>query len=119
MRGDVPELLQAADIFCLTSLSEAASLTILEAMAAGLPIVATAVGGNPELVRDRHDGLLVPRGDDRAVAQAILALASNPNEAARMGASARQRVEEAFTLEQTVDAYLDLYCRVAGDRRPR
>ena len=64
VRSDVPDLLQAMDVFALTSVCEAASLTLLEAMAAGLPVVVTAVGGNPEIVRDGGEGLLVPRGND-------------------------------------------------------
>ncbi len=113
VRDDVPELLQAADIFCMTSLSEAASLTLLEAMAASLPAVVTAVGGNPELLRDEREGVLAPRGDERAVAAAIVRLASEPETRARMGAAARRRVEAAFTLGRTVDAYLELFERVA------
>src|SRR5260370_17741334 len=62
IRRDVPQLLQAADVFTLTSLSEAASLTILEAMASRLPVVVTAVGGNAQRVRPGMDGLLVPPG---------------------------------------------------------
>ncbi len=115
VRDDVPELLQAVDIFCMTSLSEAASLTVLEAMAAGLAIVVTAVGGNPELVRDRREGLLAPRGDDAAIARALLELCADPDGAARMGAAARHRAQEGFTLERTVDAYLELYRRVLSE----
>lgn len=113
VRHDVPELLQAADLFCMTSLSEAASLTVLEAMAAGLPIVVTAVGGNPELVEEGRNGLLAPRGDHEAVAGALLRLASSPEERARMGAEGRRRVESSYRLDQTVDAYLELFRRVA------
>ncbi len=114
IRDDVARLMRAADIFCMTSLSEAASLTILEAMAAGLPVVVTDVGGNPELVRDGVEGRLAPRGNDRAIAMALLDLCENPERAHTMGAAARGRVEESFTLDATVGSYLDLYRRVCG-----
>src|SRR6185312_12907577 len=63
VRSDVPAVLQALDVFAMTSLSEAASLTLLEAMASARPVVVTDVGGNPEIVRNGVDGVLVPRGD--------------------------------------------------------
>jgi glycosyltransferase involved in cell wall biosynthesis len=121
VRSDVPELLPAADVFALTSVSEAASLTLLEAMACGLPAVVTAVGGNPEVVRDGVEGLLVPRGDAAAAAAALLRLLDDPAGAARMGAAGRARVEERYQLGRTVGAYLALYeqlCRgrAAGGR---
>jgi L-malate glycosyltransferase len=109
IRGDVPDVLRALDVFVLTSLSEAASLTLLEAMASGVPVVVTAVGGNPELVRDRIDGLLVPRGDAGATAEAILQILSDREMASRMGTAARQRVVERYQLDATVAAYLRLY----------
>ena len=71
VRRDVADLLRASDVFALTSVSEAASITLLEAMGAGLPVVVTAVGGNPEIVRDGTDGLLAPRGDAGAAADAL------------------------------------------------
>jgi glycosyltransferase involved in cell wall biosynthesis len=114
VRSDVPQILQAVDIFTLTSVSEAASLTLLEAMACRLPVVVTAVGGNPEIVRDGIDGLLVPRGDDEAEARAILQLLNDPLKASAMGRAGRLRVEERYRLEQTVEQYYHLYCRLAG-----
>jgi glycosyltransferase involved in cell wall biosynthesis len=114
VRFDVPDLLRAADIFALTSVSEAASLTLLEAMASGLPVVVTRVGGNPEIVRDGVDGLLVPRGDDQAAAAAFLRLLDDPAAAARMGAAGRARVHKHYRLEQTIDAYLRLYLQLCG-----
>jgi glycosyltransferase involved in cell wall biosynthesis len=114
VRFDVPDLLRAADVFALTSVSEAASLTLLEAMASGLPVVVTDVGGNPEIVRQGIDGLLVPRGDDRAAAAAFLRLLDDPTAAARMGAAGRARVHECYRLEQTIEAYLGLYLRLCG-----
>lgn len=109
VRSDVPDILQAIDVFALTSLSEAASLTLLEAMAVGVPVVVTAVGGNPELVRHGIDGLHVPRGDAGATARALLQILADPAAASVMGCSARQRVVERYQLDATVKAYLALY----------
>jgi glycosyltransferase involved in cell wall biosynthesis len=112
VRCDVPQLLQAADVFTLTSLSEAASLTILEAMASRLPVVVTEVGGNAEMVRPGIDGLLVPRGNDSAAAAALLRILDDPVQAAAMGASGRARVEQNYHLSGTVDHYWRLYQRL-------
>ena len=109
IRSNVPDLLQAADLFALTSVSEAASLTLLEAMASGLPVVVTDVGGNPEIVRHEQEGLLVPRGDATATAAACRRLLDDPREAATMGAAGRARVEERYQLPRTIDRYLQLY----------
>jgi L-malate glycosyltransferase len=120
VRQDVPELLAASDIFALTSVSEAASLTLLEAMASRLPVVVTAVGGNPELARGGVDGLLVPRGDAVATAEAIGTLLDDPVRARAMGQSGAARVAEVFRLERTIGRYYDLYaelCAREGARR--
>jgi L-malate glycosyltransferase len=114
VRSDVAELLSAVDIFALTSICEAASLTLLEAMASALPVVATAVGGTPEIVRDGLDGVLVPRGDAHATASALLRLLDDPATASTMGASARERVRARYQLSRTIDAYMDLYRQLAG-----
>jgi glycosyltransferase involved in cell wall biosynthesis len=116
VRSDIPAILRAVDVFALTSLSEAASLTILEAMASRLPVVVTAVGGNPEMVRDGIDGLLVPRGDANAVAAAILRLLDDPARSAAMGAAGRARVEERYQLGQTVERYWRLYRQLYRQR---
>jgi glycosyltransferase involved in cell wall biosynthesis len=114
VRSDVPEVLAAVDVFALTSICEAASLTLLEAMASALPVVATAVGGTPEIVRDGRDGMLVPRGDAHAAASALLRLLNDPEAASAMGASARARVRERYQLARTIDTYMELYRRLAG-----
>jgi glycosyltransferase involved in cell wall biosynthesis len=114
VRSDVPEVLGAVDIFALTSICEAASLTLLEAMASALPVVATAVGGTPEIVRDGLDGMLVPRGDAHAAASAFLRLLGDPAAASAMGASARERVRARYQLARTIETYMDLYRRLAG-----
>jgi glycosyltransferase involved in cell wall biosynthesis len=114
IRTDIPELMRAADAFALTSLSEAASLTLLEAMASGLPAIVTNVGGNPEIVRHEREGLLVPRGDAGACADAIRRLFRDPELAARLGTAGRERALERYQLGRTVDEYFELYSRLAG-----
>ena len=88
IRPDVPDLIRAADVFTLTSVSEAASLTLLEAMASALPVVVTDVGGNPELVRHGVEGLLFPRGDAAGCAAAFRRLFADPALAARLAHAA-------------------------------
>ena len=117
VRADVPDLLGAADLFALTSVSEAASITLLEAMASGLPVVVTAVGGNPELVRGQVDGLLVPRGDATAAADAMIRVLRDPALAAAMGRSGAARVRAEFDLARTVSRYAELYEALA-QRQP-
>jgi glycosyltransferase involved in cell wall biosynthesis len=114
VRSDVPDLLRASDVFVLSSVSEAASITLLEAMGSSRPSVVTNVGGNPELVRDGVDGLLVARGDSTEMALAIKRLLSNPALAERMGRAAAARVRERFLLDDTIRAYADLYRGNAG-----
>lgn len=114
VRPDVADVLRAADVFGLTSVSEAASLTLLEAMATGLPVVVTAVGGNPEIVRAGVDGLLFPRGDAGGCAAALRTLLADPAFARKLGDSGRARVRAKYRLEQTVAAYHRLYREVVG-----
>lgn len=108
-RGDVPRLLAAADVCWLTSISEGIPLTLLEAMAAGLPIVATAVGGVAEVVADGETGLLAPAGDDGLLAQHVLSLMDDRSERDRMGQAARQRVTAHFTAGRMLEAYRKHY----------
>ena len=117
VRSDVPDILRAVDLFTLTSVSEAASLTLLEAMASGLPVVVTAVGGNPEIVRHEKEGLLVPRGDPQAAAAAFLRLLDDREAAAAMGIAGRARVEERYQLSGTIGRYLELYRRLGPRAR--
>lgn len=114
VRSDVPDILQAVDIFALTSLCEAASLTLLEAMASGLPVVVTDVGGNPEIVRKDIDGYLAPRQDVHGIAQALRKLLDDPEQARKMGASGRECVREHYTLDRTINRYYQLYRQLAG-----
>lgn len=114
IRSDVPDWLRAADIFALTSLSEAASLTLLEAMAAGLPVVVTDVGGNPEIVRQDVEGVLFPRSDAERCADCFRQLLDDPDYAETLGRSGRDRVWERYRLEQTIAAYHRLYRKLVG-----
>lgn len=113
IRADIPELMRAADAFALTSLSEAASLTLLEAMASALPVLVTAVGGNPEIVRPEREGLLFARGDVGGCADAIRRVFRDPELATRLGAAARERAVERYQLSRTVEEYYKLYSRLA------
>jgi sugar transferase (PEP-CTERM/EpsH1 system associated) len=108
-RADVPDLMRAMDCFVLPSLAEGISNTILEAMACSLPVVATSVGGNVELVRDGQTGALVGSGDADAMAGALIALAQEPRRAALMGQAGRDRVDRMFSMPAMVDAYRGLY----------
>jgi glycosyltransferase involved in cell wall biosynthesis len=108
-RDDIPELMRSFDVFVLASLTEGISLTLLEAMAASKPIVATNVGGNPEVVVDGVTGFLVPSQDPQAMADKILLLLNDPQLAQRMGIAGRRRVEQNFSLERMTDEYEKVY----------
>lgn len=108
-RHDVPDLLKQAGFFVSSSSTEGISLTLLEAMAVGLPIVTTAVGGNPEIVQDRETGHLVPAGNPEALAQAIISHLNNRDMWSAMGELARQRVEKHFSIKRMVSDYMALY----------
>jgi len=108
-RRDVSELMRAFDAFALPSLGEGISNTILEAMASGLPVVATAVGGNPELVSDGVTGHIVTSDDVKALATSLVALARDPARAAALGAAGRADVERRFSLQAMVGAYQRVY----------
>ena len=111
-RSDVRALLTAADVYVNSSISEGISITILEAMAAGLPVVATAVGGTPEVLIDGGGGLLVPARDAGQLAAAMLALAADPQRRAALAAAGRRRLETAFTIDRMVDEYVGTYRRL-------
>lgn len=109
---DVAELMKIFDVFALSSDSEAASLVLLEAMASGLPVVATDVGGNPELVLDGETGILVERGNYKNFAQAIIRILQTNDLKTKMGIAGEERVIEKFTFEKMVNAYIELYNRL-------
>lgn len=113
-RADVPDLVQLMDLFVLPSLGEGISNTVLEAMAGGLPVVATRVGGNPELVEEGRTGALVPVRDVGALADAIARLLTDDERRARYGAAARDFVARHFSWERCVEQYLGLYDELLG-----
>jgi glycosyltransferase involved in cell wall biosynthesis len=113
-RDDARRLLPGFDVYVNSSISEGVSLTILEAMAAGVPVVATRVGGTPEVVTDEVSGVLVPARDPSAMAEAIHNLAAQSDRARRMGLEARRAVEQRFTIDRMVDQYAEVYQRLAG-----
>ena len=108
-RGDVPQLMRGLDAYVLPSLAEGISNTILEAMATGLPVIATDVGGSGELVQHQRTGLLVPTQDVEALARALLRLVDDPKAAAAMGRAARDEAERRFSLDTMVKSYAELY----------
>jgi sugar transferase (PEP-CTERM/EpsH1 system associated) len=108
-RADVPALMQGMNVFVLPSLAEGISNTLLEAMASGLPIIATNVGGNPELVVDKITGLLVPAGDPASLAAALGELFADPARAAELGQAGCARVKTEFSIDSMMNAYLSLY----------
>ncbi len=110
-RQDVPELLSTADLFVLSSTSEGLPISILEAMAAGLPVVASGVGGVPEVVVDGQTGLLVPPRDVPSLAAAIKRILSDPSLRYTLGQAGRMRVSERFDIDSFRRAHVDLYCR--------
>jgi L-malate glycosyltransferase len=114
VRADVTDLLPAADLFVLSSLSEGISVTLLEAMAVGLPIVATEVGGNPEVVEHDVTGLLSPRSDFRALAENLTALLQDSARRKAFGDAGRARLLERFTQERMHRGYINLYAKLLG-----
>jgi glycosyltransferase involved in cell wall biosynthesis/peptidoglycan/xylan/chitin deacetylase (PgdA/CDA1 family) len=106
---DIPSLLRITDIFVLASRSEGLSNALLEAMVAGLPSVATAVGGNPEVVVDGETGYLVASEDSAALADRILKLLDNPDLRKRMGEAGRSRAIEQFSVERMVARVIESY----------
>ena len=111
-RDDVADLIRGMDLFVLPSLAEGISNTILEAMACGLPVVATNVGGNPELVDAGVTGSLVPAANPYALADAIARYVLQPALAANHGRAGRMRTETRFSMESMVDSYMQVYDRM-------
>lgn len=103
LRSDVGQVVRTFDVFVLSSLSEGTPLALMEAMACGVPAVATRVGGIPEIVVDGETGILVPRANPRALAEAVAALLDDPARARGMGRAARRRVVRDFAVEGMVE----------------
>ena len=113
-REDILTELYTTDIFVLPSLSEGMSNVLLEAMACGLPVVATSVGGNSDLIKDRHNGLLIPPRDSMKLCEALLELLEDGDLAQRLGKEARNTVERYYSMECVVDNYITLYNRLVS-----
>jgi glycosyltransferase involved in cell wall biosynthesis/aminoglycoside phosphotransferase (APT) family kinase protein len=114
-REDVPQLLAACDVFALPSLYEGSSLAVLEAMAAGIPIVSSAIGGTEELIEDGSGGLLVPPGDAKALAAALRRVLAGPELREGLAARARERVEAGLTREQMARRVTAVYRELLGE----
>lgn len=112
LRRDVAGLLSLMDVFVLPSLYEGFGIAIIEAMAASRPVVATAVGGIPEVVVHGETGLLVPPGDPAALADALHELLAHPERARELGARGRERAHEKFRIEAIVKQHEDLYAEL-------
>ncbi|MCA9021794.1 MAG: glycosyltransferase, partial [Planctomycetaceae bacterium] len=107
-RSDVPQLLSQAGFYVSSSLTEGISLTLLEAMSVGLPIVATNVGGNPEIVQEPATGLLVPSANPDSLASAMIQMCQDQCQWAEMGQRARKRVEQHFNIRTMIKDYENL-----------
>ncbi len=118
-RHDIPEILGHSSVLVQPSLTEAMSNSIQEAMAASLPVVATDVGGNPELVEDGRTGLLVPAADPAALARAIETLLGDPELRQSLGRAGRRRVVERYSLDRLIDSIETLYASLLAERRTR
>jgi sugar transferase (PEP-CTERM/EpsH1 system associated) len=118
-RHDIPQVLKACDVFTLTSIAEGISNTILEAMASALPVVATRVGGNPELVEHGISGYLVSARDVAALTAAYESYLNDPTLKDEHGRNARARTEQRFSLERMASQYAQLYQGLMGAREDR
>jgi glycosyltransferase involved in cell wall biosynthesis len=115
VRSDIPDLLAACDLFALASDYEGLPVAVIEAMAAGLPVIATKVGGVPELVEDNVTGILVPPRDRGALAGALAAMVRDPARRGLFGACARERARQ-FSAGRMIESYGALFERIAGGR---
>ena len=117
-RGDVPRLLTAADVFVSSSIAEGIAMTILEAMACARPVIATAVGGNPEVVVDGQTGMLVPAQAPQMMSAAMCRYAVDRELVWRHGIAGRTQVVERFNLHQMVRSYVELYSELTRSASP-
>jgi len=114
-RSDISELLKVLDVFVLPSVNEGISNTILEAMATGLPVIATNVGGNPELVVDNATGSLVKKQSEHEMAKTLKYYFDNPNIIQQYGSAGRTLAVEKFSLQRMVKDYLSVYDKILND----
>ncbi len=112
VRRDISEILSITDVFVLPSLWEGLPLTLLEAMAAGVPVIATNVGSNPEIVADGVNGFIIPPKDSQTLAQRIKELLADPKNAGRMGAQGQKTISKSFTIDHMVHEYEKLYSKL-------
>ncbi len=117
LRQDIPRILAVLDVFALPSLSEGLSMAILEAMVAGKPVIATDVGGNPELVENAKTGYLVPSQSSQALADRLISLLTNRERALEFGKIGQLRAQGQFNLQSMVQAYQSLYDQCIEARR--
>ena len=118
-RKDIADLLAASDVFLMSSISEGIPLTVIEAMAARRPVVATAVGGLPELIDHGVTGFLAPSGNDAALAGSLIELYCRPELRKQMAEAAAQRAAEKFSLDGMLNAYRNVYRDVLGRKERR
>jgi glycosyltransferase involved in cell wall biosynthesis len=118
-RDDIADIMQGLDVFVLPSKNEGISNTILEALASGLPVIATAVGGNVELVEAGVNGMLVQPGDVAEMAQALLGYLDAPARIAEHGENARQQAVQRFSIPVMAEAYATVYDQTLGHQAAR
>ncbi len=118
-RDDIPRVLKLFDLFVMPSLAEGLGTSVLDAMAAGVPVVASDVGGIPEIVKSEKNGLLVPPRNPVTLAQAIVRLLKNRPEAARFAAAARETVRKKFTVDAMVEGNISVYEKVLETLREK
>ncbi len=114
LRKDVPELLSVSDVFVLSSDWEGLPMTVLEAMAAGKPVISTSVGGVPELVKNNSTGILVPPGNETLLCEAMIRLADAPDLREKMGKNGQNLVSDFFDIDLSAKKYKELYLRMLG-----
>lgn len=115
-RSDIPDLMHKMDLFVLPSLGEGISNTILEAMSCGLPVVATRVGGNIELIEESQSGGLIEPGDEAALEKAILKYYLQPELLEKQGKFARKKIETCFSMSAMIENYMNVYDRLLNQR---
>jgi len=116
-RSDVAPYIAAMDAFVLSSRTEGLPLVLLEAMATGVPVVSTAVGGIPDLIESEVNGLLVPPGDERELQRQLVLLAHQPTAGLKLGQAGREAVQRRYSLAQMAERYEGIYEQVTGLKR--